>query len=278
MTVTIVHRPATLSDLEQILDWAAEEGWNPGLQDAPAFFAADPDGFFLAEKDGRAIAAISVVNHSDRYAFLGLYLCRPEHRGKGIGFALWQHALTHAGDRTVGLDGVPAQEANYAKSGFVLVDRTRRLTGTLPVTPAAGILAGPGDVDAILRLDAEANGYPRARYIGAWVTGTTDRKTVVLRDGAALTGFATARRCREGVKIGPVIAPDAGVALHLAAQAAAAFQTASVIVDVPDVATDFGASLSGAGFVETFATARMYRGSAPAMMPNLHAVCTLELG
>lgn len=278
MTVTIVHRPATLSDLEQILDWAAEEGWNPGLQDAPAFFAADPDGFFLAEKDGRAIAAISVVNHSDRYAFLGLYLCRPEHRGKGIGFALWQHALTHAGDRTVGLDGVPAQEANYAKSGFVLVDRTRRLTGTLPVAPAAGILAGPGDVDAILRLDAEANGYPRARYIGAWVTGTTDRKTVVLRDGAALTGFATARRCREGVKIGPVIAPDAGVALHLAAQAAAAFQTASVIVDVPDVATDFGASLSGAGFVETFATARMYRGSAPAMMPTLHAVCTLELG
>lgn len=278
MTANVVHRRASLSDLEQILDWAAEEGWNPGLHDAPAFFAADPDGFFLAERDGQAIAAISVVNQSDRHAFLGLYLCRPEHRGKGIGFALWQHALAHAGDRTVGLDGVPAQEANYAKSGFVLVDRTRRLIGTLPGAPVAGTLAGPGDIDAIVRLDAEANGYPRDRYVSAWVTGTTDRKTVVLRDGAALTGFATARRCREGVKIGPVIAPDAGLALQLAGQAAGAFQTASVIVDVPDAATEFGARLRGAGFQETFATARMYRGAAPAMMPNLHAVCTLELG
>lgn len=278
MTETVLHRRANLSDLELVLDWAAEEGWNPGLQDAPAFLAADPDGFFLAELDGRAIAAISVVNQSDRHAFLGLYLCRPEHRGKGIGWALWQHALAHAGDRTVGLDGVPAQEANYAKSGFALVDRTRRLTGQLPAAPVGGTLAGPGDIEGIVRLDAEANGYPRAGYIRAWVTDTADRKTVVRHEGGVMTGFATARRCRDGVKIGPVIAPDADRALLLAAQAAGTLQTASMIIDVPDKAAAFGACLRGAGFQETFATARMYRGPAPAMMPNLHAVCTLELG
>ncbi len=278
MTGTVVHRRASLSDLEQVLDWAAEEGWNPGLHDASVFFAADPDGFFLAEQDGRAIAAISVVNQSDRHAFLGLYLCRPDQRGKGIGFALWQHALAHAGDRTIGLDGVPAQEANYAKSGFALEDRTRRLTGQLPATPAGGKIAGPGDVDGIVRLDTDANGYPRARYIRAWVTDMPDRKTVVLHEDGVLIGFATARRCREGVKIGPVVAPDAARALHLAGQAAGLLQAASVIVDVPDRAAAFGACLRAAGFEETFATARMYRGPAPAMMPNLHAVCTLELG
>lgn len=30
------------------VDWAAREGWNPGLHDAACFYAADPKGFFLA--------------------------------------------------------------------------------------------------------------------------------------------------------------------------------------------------------------------------------------
>ena len=37
------------ADLELALDWAAAEGWNPGLHDAHCFYAADPEGFFLGE-------------------------------------------------------------------------------------------------------------------------------------------------------------------------------------------------------------------------------------
>ncbi len=86
-------RTATLADVNLMLDWAADEGWNPGLDDAAAFHASDPEGFFVAERAGAPVAAISVVNHDDRNAFLGLYLCRPEWRGQGIGLALWNHAL-----------------------------------------------------------------------------------------------------------------------------------------------------------------------------------------
>ena len=63
-------RTATLPEVVQMLDWAAEEGWNPGIDDAAAFYAADPEGFFVAEVDGQPVAAISVVNHSDAHAFL----------------------------------------------------------------------------------------------------------------------------------------------------------------------------------------------------------------
>ena len=101
----MILRNADLSELETVLDWAAAEGWNPGLADAEAFYTADPQGFFVAEADGAPVAAISVVNHDAKNAFLGLYICKPEVRGQGIGFALWQHALRHAGDRSVGLDG-----------------------------------------------------------------------------------------------------------------------------------------------------------------------------
>jgi hypothetical protein len=34
------------------VNWAAAEGWNPGLADDACFAAADPEGFFIGELDG----------------------------------------------------------------------------------------------------------------------------------------------------------------------------------------------------------------------------------
>lgn len=273
-----LYRTATQADVVLMLDWAADEGWNPGLDDAMAFYAADPQGFFVAEVDGAQVAAISVVNHSDSFAFLGLYLCLPAFRNKGIGYGLWRHAIAHAGGRTVGLDGVPAQEANYAKSGFELADRTRRLAGTV-VGPAQLLpFASPEDFAALAQLDAAANGVTRPRFLEEWLRPVPSRVSVVLHDGAGISGFATARLCREGCKIGPVVAPDAAAAFYLMQQAAAVAGCASVIVDVPDTSAAFGALLRQNGFAETFATARMYRGQRPDPGDMLHAVATLELG
>ena len=78
----MICRNATLAEVELMLSWAIEEGWNAGADDAVAFYAGDPEGFFVAEVDGAPVASISVVNHTDDFAFLGLYICRPEHRGK----------------------------------------------------------------------------------------------------------------------------------------------------------------------------------------------------
>ncbi|MDO6588460.1 GNAT family N-acetyltransferase [Salipiger sp. 1_MG-2023] len=264
----------TVQEVAQILDWAANEGWNPGLSDAAAFLAADPEGFFLADRDGEPVAAISVVNHSEAMAFLGLYLCRPECRGQGIGYGLWQQALAHAGERTVGLDGVAAQQANYARSGFVRSGATRRFEGALEPRPDAAIArARPEDLARLQALDTTAGGYARPRFLTAWLEGAPDRITV-----CSETGFATARLCREGAKIGPVIAPTPAEALALARAALAELPPVKAIIDLPDSATGFEALLRAEGFVETFATARMYRGTSPKPLPMLQAIATMELG
>ena len=286
-------RTATLPELSRILDWAADEGWNPGIEDAEAFFAADPGGFFVADHDGTPVAAISVVNHSDSFAFLGLYICHPDWRGTGLGFALWTHAIAHAGGRTIGLDGVPAQQDNYARSGFELAGRTRRLVATAwschsPTGPAARrtrprgprrlALAQERDLETIRALDRAANGFDRAAFLAAWVAEHPTRKTVLLETAGRVTGFATARLCREVCKIGPIVAPSDTDAMTLAGQAAAALGQTDISIDVPMGQPDFARMLEARGFQEGFATARMYRGPAPAVDATLKAIATMELG
>ncbi|OWU84991.1 acetyltransferase [Oceanicola sp. 22II-s10i] len=277
--MSVTCRTATADEVALMLDWAASEGWNPGRDDAAAFRTADPEGFFVAEADDAPVAAISVVNHDDAFAFLGLYLCRPEFRGRGIGYALWQHALAHAGARTVGLDGVADQQANYARSGFALTGATARLEGPMPALPARPTRPLlPEDLETAQALDLAANGYARTAFLDTWLPPAATRITMVTEGPAGITGFATARTCRAGCKIGPVVAPDLDTALTLIASAAGIAGAEPVIVDVPDSQPALADALREQGFVETFATARMYRGTPPAPDGTLFAVATLELG
>lgn len=271
----IRHRRMDVADLGTALDWAAREGWNPGLDDAAAFHAADPEGFFLAEEDGTPVAAISVVNHSGAMAFLGLYLCRPEHRGRGIGLALWRHALAHAGERSVGLDGVPDQQANYARSGFVRAGETTRWTGAVRPQRDPGVRAvRPGDVPGLIDREAAASGVRKVAYLTAWFTDTATRRTLVLDDGG---GFATVRQCRSGAKIGPLVAEDGAAAERLIGHAATLFGP-DLTLDVPASSVGLTGVCAGAGFAAGFETARMYRGPAPVAGHPVYAVASLELG
>ena len=280
MTDTPVTRPMSAAELETVLTWAAGEGWNPGLSDARAFHAADPEGFFLTLVNDDPVAAISVVNHDEGHAFLGLYLCRPDWRGRGIGYATWMHALAHAGTRTVGLDGVPAQEANYRKSGFTRTGASLRHEGRLPPQTSAAIRpATADDTPALMALDAQATGHARPRFLTAWLSGDGQtRETRVLQSGGDIAGFATWRACGTGTKIGPVIAPDTDAALTLIADIAAQRPEGPLIVDVPEANTALRRALEQEGFTIPFSTARMYRGPAPETGPALQAIATMELG
>jgi len=265
--------------LAGVLDWAEEEGWNPGIGDATAFHAADPAGFFLRRVNGIPASAISVVNHSPEFAFLGLYLCRPEFRGDGHGIAVWTEALNHAGLRTVGLDGVADQQANYRRSGFEAAGSTLRFEGTSAPTPAPGVRAAAAeDFQHLSRMDYAANGVDRPRFLNAWLDGRDGRETLVLENDGAIEGFITLRACKHGTKLGPVIAPDIKSALGLVGAAAARTTAGPLIVDLPEANKSLRRELEGMGYTVTFATARMYRGPAPETGFGLQAIACMELG
>ncbi|MEO9826687.1 MAG: GNAT family N-acetyltransferase [Paracoccaceae bacterium] len=273
-------RVMTINDLETVLGWAADEGWNPGLDDAPAFLAADPVGFLVKEIDGEPVAAISVVNHSSDFAFLGLYICKPEHRGHGHGMDIWQAGIAHAGARTIGLDGVPDQQDNYARSGFEKAGSTVRFEGVITAAPDPRIRpATPSELHNLIIRDSEATGINRSAFSEAWLSQTRNRKTLVLTDGAELNGFATFRRCGHGTKVGPLQATNKADALSLIASNPFSEPNEPVYVDVQDARSLFSQLLEKQDFVPTFETARMYKGLRPEAEPTRYqAIATMELG
>jgi hypothetical protein len=49
MNLAPLLRTMTAAEVEQLVAWAADEGWNPGLDDAESFRAVDPAGFLALE-------------------------------------------------------------------------------------------------------------------------------------------------------------------------------------------------------------------------------------
>ena len=78
----------TREQLDIAVEWAAAEGWNPGLHDADCYYAADPNGFLMGFLDEEPIASISVVKYDDSFGFLGFYIVKPEYRGQGYGIQI----------------------------------------------------------------------------------------------------------------------------------------------------------------------------------------------
>src|SRR5258707_6929970 len=188
------------------VNWAAAEGWNPGLADDTCFAAADPEGFFIGELDGTPAATVSCVNYGASFAFLGFYIVRKDLRGRGYGLRMWRAAIAHAGTRVIGLDGVVAQQQNYRRSGFELAYANVRYGGTVtaPHAPQAGVLALTevplGTVEAY-----DATVFPAARtaFLRAWIGSPGHVGFALVRDGG-LAGWGVVPPCPKGRKICPL--------------------------------------------------------------------------
>ncbi|WP_328508048.1 GNAT family N-acetyltransferase [Streptomyces sp. NBC_00391] len=269
---------ATLDDWAVVARWAGDEGWNPGVSDPACFFAQDPEGFFIGRLDGEPVSSVSVVNYGDGYAFLGFYLVRPDLRGRGHGLATWKAALAHAGGRTVGLDGVVAQQDNYRQSGFEPAHRTFRYSGVVPGTPVPDGVRPVEDAASLAAYDTACHPADRPRFLRHWLTADGHRALARVVDGR-LTGYGVIRPGRDALRIGPLFADTAADARALLAGLAAEAAGRELAVDVPEPNTAAVALVEEYGLTPSFETARMYTGPIrPYAAERVFGVTTLELG
>lgn len=272
---------ASRDEVATLIDWAAAEGWNPGLADLDAFRAQDADGFLVGRLDGAPIAGVSVVRYRPGFGFLGFYLCAPAWRGRGYGWRVWQAGMARLEDCVVGLDGVVAQQDNYRKFGFALAHVNHRFQGRVDLPPqrdAAIRRVVAADVEALIAYDARHFGPARPEFLRGWVDASSGRIASILVENGAIAGFGVIRPCRAGWKIGPLFADDARGADRLF-RALACEARGEVTLDPPAPNAAALALCRRYGLSPVFETARMYRGAAPELpLSNIYGVTTFELG
>ena len=280
--MNLENKEMTRADLEVALGWARDEGWNPGLDDVAPFLAADPSGFLMGWLGTVRVGSISVVKYGDSFAFLGLYIVHPAHRGKGYGKRIWDAGIASAAGRTIGLDGVPAQQDNYRKSGFELAHRSARWGGTLRGLVATRSYVRPvmpEDFAAVAAFDARHVAEPRETFLREWLAPSPTRQTEGFFEDGVLRGYGTIRRCVSGWKIGPLFAETPAIAETLLATLVTPAGEDPVFIDVPEPNVAAREMVQRLGFTPAFETARMYAGPAPSLpLPSIFGITTLELG
>jgi ribosomal protein S18 acetylase RimI-like enzyme len=268
-----------LDDLGLALDWAAAEGWNPGLDDAAPFFAADPQGFLVGEVEGKPAAIVSLVRYGAGFGFLGFYIVHPERRGKGYGLAMWRAAMALGEGRNIALDGVVAQQPNYRKSGFAYAYANERHEGIgggaepAGLTPVAAV-----PFDRLDAYDARLFGCARTSFLRSWIAQPHAIGLARIQNGA-LSGYGVIRQCRRGWKIGPLFADDAESARLLFEGLAARCPGAPIFLDVPRPNAAALALARARGMQPVFETARMYTKGDPGIpVAHVYGVTSFELG
>ena len=283
-------RAMTRPEVDVLVEWATAEGWNPGLHDADAFWATDPDGWIAAETEGELIGGGSIVSYDGRFGFMGFFIVRPDYRGRGWGGELWHERKRRLFGRldagaAIGMDGVFEMQDWYAKGGFVFERRDIRYraiaAGPTHATGGDGVhLVDASDVgfEDLVAYDAGGFGVARERFLGNWI-GQPEGDDRVALAGGQIVGFGVIRRCREGAKVGPLFADGADIARSLYDDLAATYVGEPVFLDIPEDNVDAMAFARERGMEEVFGCARMAVGTPPPTVTGrTWGVTTFELG
>ncbi|WP_284653313.1 GNAT family N-acetyltransferase [Flavobacterium terrisoli] len=278
-------RPLNFEEFKILVDWAAQEGWNPGLDDAELFWNTDPEGFYGYFDEDKLIGGGSIVSYDGRFGFMGFFIVHPDYRTKGIGRTLWKLRRDTLLSRlqngaAIGMDGVVAMQSFYQKGGFNIAfrdERYEKMGMHYDVNPAVEI-ANAEDFNAISALDRECFGVSRERFLTLWLNAV-NAKVFKFTANNHLGGFAVIRRCQTGYKIGPLFAENDTIAAALYERCLTEAIGQPVYLDIPMSNKAAAALVQKYQASYVFECARMYLGTPPKTpIEKIFGITSFELG
>ncbi len=278
----LLIKKMSLDEVAIAIDWAAKEGWNPGLDDAECFYSVDSSGFLIGFVDDEPVAVISVVKYGSSFGFLGFYIVKSEYRGRGYGIQIWNAGMEYLNGRNIGLDGVIDQQDNYKKSGFKFAYSNIRFEGhgggDLPIDSSIVNLSSLS-FSTINSYDNNFFPENRSEFLKCWINNPSHNALGIV-DNGKLVGYGVIRKCRVGYKIGPLFADSSKLADTLfLALISGVKSTEKVYLDIPEVNKSAIDLVRKYNMKEVFETARMYTGNEPNIrLDSTYGVTSFELG
>jgi len=272
-------RPMSRDEVAVALDWAALEGWNPGLCDADAFYKTDPSGFMIAEADGEKVCTISAVAYDENFGFIGLFIVPEKYRHKGYGVKVGYEAIQRLGQRNIGLDGVVERQLEYTRAGFKFAHKNIRYEyAGSGVMSKCAVPVSQIPFELLCTFDRRFFPASRAIFLRAWLDMPNAIALAVMEDDQ-IRGYGVIRSCRRGFKIGPLFATNYQVAEELFSSLASHAKGSPVFIDIPEINPGAKELVARHHMKKVFETARMYSKGSPNMeIDGIYGITTFELG
>lgn len=275
-------RPLEASEFALANEWAVNEGWNPGPHDAQVFHEADPGSLITVEVDQCPVGVISAARMTPDFGYMGFFVLSPKYRQSVHGWRLIHAGFERLENLTIGGDGVLSHLRSYAHFGLLPQYLTVSHQGLAPVQPTRwsfGVERASGTpLGELAAYDAAGFGVPRTAFLREWLALPHSRALVFKREGR-VCGLGVARRCHQGVRIGPLQAddPEAAEALFDALVGLAPGEPISI--DCPETNPEAGKLARRKGLIAGSATARLYRGTPPVTVPSqVYGLMSFALG
>ena len=268
-------------EVDIAVDWARQEGWNPGVHDAECFYRTDPKGFYAAKINDEIVGTVSAVKYPGGFVFAGFYIVRPDMRGKGIGTILYSFLEDSCKDFNVGIDGVLQMQTAYERHGFMFAHKNCRYAGR-----AKGKLSDrcipvrKKDLKDVVAFDAKCFSVPRPEFLSCWLFQKDSHSFMIQKkDTNEICGYGVIRKCFQGHKIGPLFADTQDTATAILESLMSTIPTEEVFLDAPEPNTSAIALAQRYGMQPVFATARMYTKHLLALpLDNIYGITSFELG
>lgn len=271
-------------------EWAKREFWNPGKHEWKPCFAADQQGYSVLTLDGEPAACLAGVKYSDRLAFLGLYIVRPDLRKSGFGYGklLWDITMGRLDDvSTLALNGVEEQVETYKKSGFAPEHKITRWQGRVALDKLPPIRTGTRlveasecDLDVLSGYDSGIFSESRRVFLQNWIQMPESKTLVSMDADGGIAGYGVVSRTVEGYKIAPLFAKEEETAKAIYA-ALCRFVGEDKLVQIDTIEpTDSSARLAqDFGLERVFDVVRMYKGEPPEVgKEEIFGLTSLEIG
>jgi len=202
-------RGMTITDIPLGLRLTRQAGWNQLEADWLRFLSMQPQGCFVGELDGQAVAT-TVTCTLGPVAWIAMVLVETAARRHGVATALLRHALGFLdgeGVRTIRLDATAAGQPVYERLGFTPEYRLTRYEGIVPegMAPGGTVEAVQREYREIVAFDQEMTGTPREKML-LRLFEESPQGVRIFRRGGRLEGYVSLRKGANATQIGPCIA------------------------------------------------------------------------
>ncbi|UCC11965.1 MAG: GNAT family N-acetyltransferase [candidate division WOR-3 bacterium] len=250
----------TDNDVRFAADLSTAEGWGFYDVDFQRLVALDPEGCFIARREGVRVGMVCTASYGT-HAFIGCLIVKREARGRDVGRMLMQTAIQYLDKKnitTIELDGVIAAVLMYRKLGF----KDKYLSYRMSIDEHRNSAAAPFppvDIPEIVRFDLAKTGIERSAVLYRLLQEYSEGICAVYDEG--IRGYGLIRQREGGFSmIGPLVAEDDTYADELVRRLLSRAAHERVVVGVPGVARRAVDVMLGNGFLYTQPSLRMYRG------------------